>query len=35
MNYRYNFKIVDYSDGTHGFMDRDEWGSLDLQRFER
>lgn len=35
MNYRYNFKIVDYSDGTHGFMDRDDWGSIDLQRFER
>ena len=35
MNYRYNFKIVDYSDGTHGFMDRDEWGAIDLQRFER
>ncbi len=35
MNYRYNFKIVDYSDGSHGFMDRDEWDNLDLQRFER
>jgi hypothetical protein len=35
MNYRYNFKIVDYSDGTHGFMDRDEWDTLDLQEFER
>ncbi len=35
MNYRYTFKIVDYSDGSHGFMDRDEWGNLDLQRFER
>ncbi|RLF45408.1 MAG: hypothetical protein DRN17_02640 [Thermoplasmata archaeon] len=35
MNYRYNFKIVDYSDGTHGFMDRDEWGNLDLRAFER
>jgi len=35
MNYRYTFKIVDYSDGSHGFMDRDEWSNLDLQRFER
>ena len=35
MNYRYNFKIVDYSDGSHGFMDRDDWSNLDLQRFER
>ncbi|HEC75714.1 MAG TPA: hypothetical protein ENI33_00440 [Thermoplasmatales archaeon] len=34
MNYRYNFKIVDYSDGSHGFMDRDEWGNLNLQRFD-
>ncbi|HDS59119.1 MAG TPA: hypothetical protein ENN54_02335 [Thermoplasmatales archaeon] len=35
MNYRYNYKIVDYSDGTHGFMDRDEWSQLDLARFQR
>ncbi|RLF45031.1 MAG: hypothetical protein DRN29_07435 [Thermoplasmata archaeon] len=35
MNYRYTFKIVDYSDGSHGFMDRDEWSNLNLQRFER
>jgi len=35
MNYRYNFKIVDYSDGSHGFMDRDEWSAIDPQRFER
>ncbi|RLF47898.1 MAG: hypothetical protein DRN29_01235 [Thermoplasmata archaeon] len=35
MNYRYTFKIVDYSDGSHGFMDRNEWDNLDLSRFER
>jgi hypothetical protein len=35
MNYRYNFKIVDYSDGAHGFMDYDEWSILDLERFQR
>jgi len=35
MNYRYNFKIVDYSDGTHGFMDVDEWSDLDLNRIDR
>jgi len=35
MNYRYAFKLIDYSDGSHGFLDHDDWGSLDLQRFER
>jgi len=35
MNYRYNFKIVDYSDGTGGGpYDRDEWSSLDLTRVD-
>ncbi len=35
MNYRYAFTLIDYSDGTHGFLDYDDWGTLDLQRFER
>ncbi|MBC7081512.1 MAG: hypothetical protein H5T44_04650 [Thermoplasmatales archaeon] len=33
MNYRYVFKLVDYSDGTHGKNDYDDWGNLDLERF--
>lgn len=34
MNYRYTYKIFDYSDGTHGFLDHDDWGNLDLTYFE-
>ena len=34
MNYRYAFKLVDYSDGSHGFLDHDDWGNLNLRRFE-
>ncbi|MFO8132956.1 MAG: hypothetical protein R6U10_03335 [Thermoplasmatota archaeon] len=34
MNYRYNFKIVDYSEGGNGAFDRDEWSSLDLARID-
>jgi len=35
MNYRYNFKIVDYSDGSGGGpYDRDEWSSLNLARVD-
>ena len=34
MNYRYVFKLVDYSDGTHGENDFDDWGHLDLRRFD-
>jgi len=30
MNYRYVYKLVDYSDGTHGENDFDDWGRLDL-----
>ena len=35
MNYRYAFTLIDYSDGIHGFLDYDDWGSLDLHRFKR
>jgi hypothetical protein len=35
MNYRYNFKIVDYSHGGGGYLDHDEWGTLNLARFQR
>ncbi len=34
MNYRYTYKIFDYSDGSHGFLDNDDWGTLDLSYFE-
>ena len=31
MNYRYVYRgIVDYSDGTHGKNDYDDWGTIDL-----
>ena len=35
MNYRYNFKIVDFSDGTHGLLDYDEWSVINLERFQQ
>ncbi|RLF57948.1 MAG: hypothetical protein DRN27_06690 [Thermoplasmata archaeon] len=34
MNYRYVHDILDYSDGTHGKYDYDDWGNLDLSWFE-
>jgi hypothetical protein len=34
MNYRYVHKLLDYSDGTNGFNDYDDWGNLDLTWFE-
>lgn len=34
MNYRYTYKIFDYSDGSHGFLDHDDWDTLDLCYFE-
>jgi hypothetical protein len=33
MNYRYVFKLVDYSDGSHGKNDCNDWGNLDLGAF--
>ena len=30
MNYRYVYKLVDYSDGTHGENDFDDWDRIDL-----
>ena len=35
MNYRYIFTMVDYSDGSHGRGDHDDWGSIDLTYFQR
>lgn len=34
MNYRYTFKILDYSDGSHGLFDYDDWSNLDLVWFQ-
>jgi nitrous oxidase accessory protein NosD len=34
MNYRYTWQILDYSDGTHGTGDYNDWGMLDLQFFK-
>lgn len=34
MNYRYTYKIFDYSDGTHGPLDHDDWSNLDFSYFE-
>jgi hypothetical protein len=33
MNYRYTYHIFDYSDGTNGFLDHDDWSALDLTYF--
>ena len=35
MNYRYVFSIFDYSDGTHGIGDYDDWKNIDLTYFEK
>ena len=34
MNYRYVQEIVDYSDGTHGRNDFNDWARIDLTRFQ-
>jgi hypothetical protein len=34
MNYRYLFEILDYSDGSHGKNDWDDWQRIDLTRFQ-
>jgi hypothetical protein len=34
MNYRYVMEIVDYSDGSHGKNDFDDWARIDLPRFQ-
>lgn len=34
MNYKYAYSILDYSDGTNGFGDYDDWGNLDLTYFQ-
>lgn len=34
MNYQYAWQILDYSDGTHGRGDFDDWSHLDLTFFQ-
>ena len=34
MNYNYTYSILDYSDGTHGFGDYNDWGNIDLTYFQ-
>ncbi|KAA0001642.1 MAG: hypothetical protein FE048_05175 [Thermoplasmata archaeon] len=34
LNYRYSFSIINYSDGTHGKNDFDDWGNIDLTFFQ-
>lgn len=34
MNYEYTYRIFDYSDGSHGFRDFDDWTNLNLSHFE-
>ena len=34
MNYRYTYYILDYSDGSHGKRDFDDWEEIDLTYFE-
>jgi hypothetical protein len=34
MNYRYVYSILDYSDGSHGLFDYDDWSNLDFSFFE-
>lgn len=34
MNYRYIYEILDYSNGSHGFGDYDDWGNMDLTFFQ-
>jgi len=34
MNYHYAYKMIDYSDGSHGRHDFDDWSHLDVSWFE-
>ena len=34
MNYHYTYKMIDYSDGTNGRNDFDDWTNMDLTHFE-
>jgi len=35
MNYEYVYKMVDYSDGSRGRNDFNDWGRIDLTRFQK
>lgn len=35
MNYNYCYNLVDYSDGSRGENDFDDWGNIDLTFFQR
>lgn len=35
MNYGYTYLLVDYSDGSRGRNDHDDWSTLDLPAFQR
>ena len=35
MNYRYVYSILDYSDGSHGLFDYNDWANLDFSFFEK
>ena len=34
MNYHYTYEILDYSDGSHGKRDYDDWSNIDFKYFE-
>ncbi len=34
MNYRYTYKILDFSDGSHGVGDFDDWSNFDFSFFK-
>jgi len=34
MNYRYTYRIIDYSDGYHGKGDYKDWSNLDFEFFK-
>ena len=35
MNYRYTYSLLDYSDGSHGKRDNDDWEQIDFAYFEK
>lgn len=35
MNYQYTYYHFDYSDGSHGWNDFDDWSTIDLSYFEK
>jgi len=34
LNYRYSFSLVDYSDGSRGENDYDDWSNINLSFFK-